>query len=299
MDNQQAICLTDKDCQSIYSPIIFCKGGLTKYFKQSFNNPDYASNVLAHDFGHFIQCMDYAQRHFGDRSHAHHVLKIFTHKLRSAPYVDAQAYVTMLDALYPIMNHYENISKEMTNISLKTSLNDLLYDSFINQFNQFKENPAIFFDTVSDTIIANLDNEQCCEDDISDHELKKALSKFLTIGLSKLIWRPASGISTFHCTQSIAHQLHSMSKKNFFDSDDFYDLTDELFERYLYFLDLCSLELPSSFFCEIKYISEQRSPLFDVEELEHCFETRRQKFARALLEFEFKAQAYQQGLCVS
>lgn len=299
MDNQQVICLTDKDCQSLYAPIIFCKGGLTKYFKTAFNSPEYATNVLAHDFGHFIQCMDYAQYHFKDRSHARHVLRIFTHKLRAVPYVNANAFLTMLDALQPIMACYDDTQKVSSDSFLKVSITELLYDSFLNQFDQFKSNPSIFFDTVSDKIIATVNNNQAENEDISDLELKKTLYKFLDAGLNKLIWHPEDEIQTLRCAQSISSKLMTMSKNGWISSNDLYDLTDTLFERYLYFLDICSLELPVSFFCEVKCEFEQSSALFDVNELEECFETRRQKFARTLIEFEFKARADKQGLCVS
>lgn len=298
-DNQQVICLTDKDCQSMYAPIIFCKGGLTKYFKTAFNNPEYAINVLAHDFGHFIQCMDYAQRHFGDRSHVRHVLRIFTHKLRAAPYVNAQAFLTMLDALQPIMANCQNSPKKSDNSYLKASINELLYDSFLNQFDQFKVSPGIFFDNISDTIITTVNDLKDEGDDISDFELKKALNKFLDVGLNKLIWRPSDEIQTLRCAQSIATQLMSLSKNNWLDSDDLYDLTDTLFERYLYFLDICCLELPISFFCEAKCEIEKPCLLFDIDELEECFEPRKERFAHALLEFEFKVRADKHGLCVS
>ena len=105
-DNQQAICLTEKDCMSLCAPIIFSKGGLTKYLQNVFNKPEYAVNVIPHDLSHFIQCLDYVQSRYQKRIHGRHVMRIFTHKLRAAPYMNDKVFLAMLDEVFPIMKRY-------------------------------------------------------------------------------------------------------------------------------------------------------------------------------------------------
>lgn len=299
-DNQQTMCLTEKDCMSLCAPIIFSNGGLTKFLQNIFNRPEYAQDLLPHDMSHFVQCLDYTQHRYQKRMHGKHVMRIFTHKLRAAPYVHDKVFLAMLDETFPIMQRYLDGASQKVATSMKISINKILYDTFLAQFADFKASPQSFFDSLADDITATVFDTQTLLSDISIDELRHSFTRWLELGLSKLVWRPEDGIKSWQSTKSIADRLMQMTDANIFDSDDLYDLHDTLLERYCFFLDITNFDLPQSFFAELKHsISNQAIPLLDDDELELCLETRRQRFTRLICECEFKAHAHTKGFVLS
>ena len=298
-DNQQAICLTEKDCMSLCAPIIFSKGGLTKYLQNVFNRPEYAVDIIPHDMSHFIQCLDYVQSRYQKRIHGRHVMRIFTHKLRAAPYMNDKAFLTMLDGLLPVVKRYFDGADQKVATTTKESINKILYDTFLAQFAEFKASPQSFFDALADDLTVSLFDTQTLLSDIGIDELRHSLTRFLEIGLSKLVWHSQDGIKTWTATKNIADKLVKKTDANIFDSDELYELHDTLFERYCFFLDIVNLDMPQSFFAELKHnITSEYTPLLDDDELELCLETRRQRFTRIVCECEFKSHAHSQGFVV-
>jgi hypothetical protein len=299
-DNQQLICLTDRDCMSLYSPIIFAKGGLTKFLQQNFNKPEYAQDVLPNDFSHFIQCLDYTQKRYPTRIHGRHVMRLFTHKLRASTYVNAAAYSNMLAELMPIIKRYLDGAEQRVATTWKVSINKILYDAFLNQFDQFKSSPAAFFDSLSQDVTTSIFDQQALLGDITIDEFRHSLVRFLEMGLNKLIWHPEDGLATWLSANSIANSLVAMSNYDMLSADDIYELKDSLLERYCFFIDVVSQELPTSFFVSLKNdLANQRPSLLDDDELEACIESKRQRFVRALCEGEFHAKAIDQGLIIT
>lgn len=298
-DNQQVICLTEKDCMSLCAPIIFSKGGMTKFLQSVFNRPEYAQDVMPHDMTHFIQCLDYVQNRYQKRIHGRHMIRIFTHKLRAAPYVNDKAFLTMLDQAFTVMRRYLDGADQKVASSMKVSINKILYDTFLAQFDQFKASPQSFFDALADDITVSMYDTQTLLSDVGIDELRHAFTRFLEIGLSKLVWHAEDGVKTWQSAMNIADKLIKMTDANIFDCDELYELHDTLLERYCFFLDVINYDMPQSFFAELKHsISSQATPLLDDDELELCLETRRQRFTRLICECEFKSRAHNQGFVV-
>ena len=143
-------------------------------------------------------------------------------------------------------------------------------------------------------------DEQTLLADVTIDEFRDTLVCFLDVGLSKLIWHPEDGLQTWLSANAIANSLVAMADNNMFDSDDAYELKDTLLERYCFFIDIVSKDLPANFFPSLKNdLANQRSALLDDEELEKCLETKRERVARAFCEGEFQASARKQGVIVS
>lgn len=299
-NNQQAICLTDKDCSSLCAPIIFNKGGLTKFLQGVFNRREYALDVMPHDLSHFVQCFDYAQNRFGKRMHGRHVIRIFTHKLRAVPYMNDKAFLAMLDDVFPIMQRYMDNAEQKIASSMKLSINKMLYDTFLAQFEQFKASPQNFFDSLANDITATLYDPQTCYGDISIDEFRRAFTRFLEIGVSKIVWHAEDGLDTWKSVKEIATRLERMTDAKMFDSDELYELHDTLLERYCYFLDIVALDMKPDFFEELKRtIAADALILLDDEALELCLETRRDRINNLLQECAFKVCAANQGFVLS
>jgi hypothetical protein len=299
-DNQQAICITEKDCISLFSPIIFSNGGLTNFFRNAFNNPSYARDVLPNDFSHLVQCLEYVHSKFGTRSHARHVIRIFTHKVRACHYINAQAFQSMLDEITPVMIRYFDGAEQKTATAVKLSINKILYDTFLTQFDDFKVSPQNFFDALADDITAHIYDTQAVLKDISIADLSHAWARFLDVCISKLIWHPDDGKKTWYLTKSVANNLEQMADRAIFDSDDLYDLHDALLERYLYFIDIVNTDLSNDFFAALKNDMQMNTiTLLDDDNLEPCLESRRERIHAVIYECELRGAARNHGLIVS
>jgi hypothetical protein len=295
-NNQQAICLTDKDCSSLYAPIIFTSGGLTKFLKGMFNRREYVHNVIPHDLSHFIQCFDYAQNKFGKRMYGRHVLRIFTHKLRAAPYISDKAFLTMLTDVLPVVQRYMDNAEHKVASSIKQSINKMLYDTFLRQFEQFKTSPQDFFDSLAHDITVIAYDPHAYYGDVSIDEFRHAFTRFLEVGLSKIVWHAEDGLDTWRSVKQIATKLEGMTDTKVCGDDDLYELHDTLLERYCYFLDIVTPDMKPGFFDELKRtIASESLNLLDHEELELCLESRRERINNLLLECTFKISASQQG----
>lgn len=295
-DNNRSICLTEQDCMSLNAPIIFSKGGLTRFLQGVFNRHEYAQNVLPYDLSHFVQCLDFAQNRYQKRMHGRHIMRLFTHKLRAAPYITNTAFLEMLDAVFPIIHRYNDGAEQKIASSMKSSINKILYDSFLAQFTQFKASPQTFFDALADDITVSLYDTQTLLSDIGLDEFKRSFTRFLELGMSKVVWQPQDGIKTWQSVLNISDKLMKMTEANMFDSDELYELQDTLLERYCFFLDVVTYDMLPAFFEELKNcVTGKAIQLLDDDELELCLETRRQRLNRLLCECEFKLQANSQG----
>lgn len=301
VDNQQngshVLSLAGSDGASLYEPIVFYKGSLTKFFQRTFNNPAYAHDVLSHDFSHFIQCLDYTQRRFDDFAHGRHVIRLFTHKLRSCAYVSAGAFDVMLDEAMPIMQRYLEGARQKVLILMKTSINDTLYDAFLGGFRQFRESPENFLAALSDELALTVYDHHKLSKDATIDDFVADFTLFLDLALGKLLWLPADGIKTWHLMTRVAGKLTRMATSFVWSHERLQPLHDALFERYCFFIDLVAQDLPSSFFSELgSDPALGTSELLCAEPLEPCLETRKQRLSRVLCQAEFKARAGERGI---
>ena len=211
-----------------------------------------------------------------------------------------KAFLTMLDEVFPIMRRYYDGVDQKIATSMKETINKILYNSFLTQFSQFKASPQTFFDALADDITVTLYDTQTVLADVSLDEFRRAFTRFLEIGLSKVVWHAEDGIKTWQSVLNIADRFSKMTEVNMFDSDELYELHDSLLERYCFFLDVVNYDMPLAFFEQIKRdITGTASQLLDDDELELCLETRRQRFTRLLCECEFRLHAHSQGLMIS
>ncbi len=297
-DNQQAAQSASETLHSLYAPLVFYPGSITRFFEQVFNRPEYAQNVVPNDLSHFTQCFEYIHKKYKKNRYAKHILRIFTHKLRAAPYVNATAYITMLDQLTPQVRELLDGSTDKLHAAWKISINDVLYSTFFDHFEQFKASPQKFFEHIAGNITTTLANPGDVVDDVTAEEFQHYFVKFLDLGMGKLMWSAHDELKTWDYTKQIAERLGFLAQEGLISDDDLYDLRDTLFERYCFILDVAAGDFKPSFFTDLRdTINGTTVALLDDDaELETCLETRRQRMAGVLRDGYARSKARMAGL---
>lgn len=262
-------------------------GGIGSFF-DIFNMPAYPQEFLPNNFAHFIEFLQQGNKTGKDQLYVRSVIRLFCNKIKSCSYINAYAFSQMLSHLPALLERHFVIKSENVLTSLKEVIYEIQYQSFKEQFPQFKLNPETFLSNLSQQI-----------EDAA--ELRKLMAVFLDVGLSKLIWTPSDQFETWHSVKTIADQLAVLYKKSIItDLEDLNSLCITLLERYCFFLDVAGPQLEIETFEKIRAdMNVCRSPLLDLEEQEKLLETKGQRLARCLIEQEAKARAREQGLVLS
>lgn len=285
---------------NLHMPIVFSNNGLQHFFKQIYSHPRYAQEILAHDFTHMLQFLTYGKKMGQKRAYAKSVLRLFTNKLKSTPFVNGYAFLHMLQALPPLLNDYFVTFRLNDLDPAKAVINNLLFSTFSTKFDELKKDPTSFVNSLSENIVTSLNTRFPVFEDVSAEELRKSLLLFLEIGTSKLVWAPQEEVDTWELCKKISNEVALFVDANIIaDPDDLNDLYISLIERYCYFIDISNSDLSTDFFTKVQHnIASESLLMLDMEESEDSIETKGERLMRALTEGEAKARARDMGILV-
>jgi hypothetical protein len=182
--------------------------------------------------------------------------------------------------------------------ALRAKINTLLYGRFLEKFTDFKSNPTLFFNDLSQDIIDALNANQFNVGDISVEELRTTTLIFLEIALNKLIWSPNDTIDTWKLVRKISDHILRLGEYNIIpDADCLNDLCISLIQRYCYFLDVTANDLPIEFYATIKEDLANDMPTFlKIAEQEDIVESKLNQLQRSLTLCEARARAFKYGI---
>jgi hypothetical protein len=277
---------------NLYAPIQFTSVGIQSFLQNTFNNSLYPE-VLSNNFSHLVQFFEQAKRTKQQRAYIKSVLRLFTNKLKSTSYVNTYAFEALLEQLPGLLNEYFITFKLNELDAVQSTINELLYSSFLSKFGILKENPQLFFDSLSQEITNTLNNKYVFINEISADELRKTVIVFMELSLNKLIWSPQEQIQTWESVKRIGNHLEALAESNIIaDIDDLNDLFITLIERYCFFLDIMQEELTIDFYEKIKSdLALHTFSFLELEESEEFIETKKQRLIRALAQGEAKARS--------
>jgi hypothetical protein len=272
------------------APINFSGAGVQHFIQQVFNRPVYAQDLLPNDFRHMLQLLHHGATS-ASSAYARSVLKLFTNKIKGASYVNAYAFANLLKHCSQYLAPYLQPTPLISFEPLKKQINDVLYASFLNKFDQFKQDPDHFFVTVSDAIINDIKVAPEFEG-VSHKHVQQAFYRFVDVCMNKLIWSPQDHEAVWPIIKDIAGYIEHLTENNCLaDFDDVDDLYWSLIHRLCFFIDIASPDLPVCFYEIIKRDLTTNSLLLcDLEEQEEHLETKGQHLMQALLAGEAKAR---------
>ncbi len=293
-------CSMHSEVRFFHKPIHFSNVGISDFFKYSFNHPRYALDCLAHDFSHLLQFLKHGKKNNNKRVYCKSVMRLFANKIKGSSYVNAHALSECIRQLPGILSDYFMIFKAPDVDPAKKAVFELLYGSFLNSFDAFKQDPDLFLSDLSSNVIDSLNNSFHFNKDATNEEVRKTMLLFLDGCINRLVWNPADGFDTWSMCKSIAQGLSSLHEANIIDDqDDLNDLFVTLIERYCYFLDITDDEFSPEFYEKMRQnIRTESIALLDLEEQEQDIETKVERLSRALFDGETKARARLSGFVI-
>lgn len=285
---------TQEKLLKFYTPITTNAAGISYFLRHMYNEPEYAQDFLPNDFSHVHQLLSRKQT----RAYAQSVLRLFSNKLKSSSYINAYAFAGILEQLPTLLEPYFMVSRAQELDHLRSKINTLLYARFLEKFTDFKSNPTLFFNDLSQDIIDALNTNQFDVGDISIEELRKTTLIFLEIALNKLIWSPHDTIDTWKLVRTLSDHILKLGECNVVpDVDDLNDLCISLIQRYCYFLDVTASDLPIEFYAAVKEDLANNMPAFlKIAEQEDIVDSKVNQLQRSLTLCEARARAFKYGI---
>lgn len=259
--------------------------------------------ILASDFTYLNQLLHYGNQTHKDHTYVRSILNIFSKLLGGSPVVNAYAFNAILaefpHQLKPYFTHYKAQQYLKSTATLQVdlydrfreSVNNALYLQFNTHYEFFKNNPEQFLDDVTQQIV------DITQEEIDNERIRFSLARFIDIGLSKLIWHPEEHEKIWPNVKTIAKNLESLLENNILhDIDDLDNSFWILIHRFNYFIDMFSIDLPDSFFENIKNdIAQNTILLLDLEEDDSIL-SKKECLDYYLFAAEAKSRAYQSGI---
>ena len=278
-----------KKLNLLFTRIEFTHEGISSFFHHTLNRREYGTDLLPHNFTHFVQFMVYAKEARQSPEFVESVIRLFTQKIKTSPYISAPAFERLLTQSQLYLE-YHLAQKEMSFI---TELKSCLIAFFKNRFTQLQEQPLAFFDELSQDL-----NQKIHANISSPDRARFTLIRFLTSALDKVVWSPDDQIKTWESCKkmgSIINQLHA--NKVIPDPLDANDLYWSLVERYCYFMEIVGTKLTMETCAAIKRdITNQEAPWLMTPEQEEGIETKTERLVTVLLETEMSIKAAKQGI---
>ena len=286
--------------QALRTPINLSASGIDAFLRTTFNNPIYISDILPHDFSHFIQLLQHSKSMTQHRrAYIKSVIKLFGNKIKGAQYINAYAFSLMLDQLPDLFEEYFSLKRCLDPINSTKKVYSILEETFLNKFDTFKQKPREFLDTLSHDIVESLQKDtEFITEDISIEQLRQSIVRFLESCTSKLVWSPEDHEAIWDSAKKISKQFEVLIDRNIItDSSDLDDLYWSLIHRFCFFIDITGSDLPLEFYEKIRNdIASQQLLLLELDEQEKSIEPKMAHLKHALFNGEARKRAIDNGI---
>jgi len=282
-----------------FFPISFSQEGINHFLQNIYNRSDYGTEFLPNNFTHMLQFLQHGITTQQGASYAQSVFKLFSNKLKSAAYVNAYVFADALTPLAKLLKHYFSTPPQRSVKKIKTAVNDVLYSTFLSQFDFFKKDPKKFFSSLSSEILTSLNHELAgSRKEIVKEQLRQTIVRFFELCVSKLVWCPDESENIWPSVKITSEKLaHMVKEKIIADIDHLDDLFWSITHRFCFFVDLTSSDLPLPFFQNIKQELVNKKPLLcKLEEQEKMVTSKADCLMQAMLSGEAKARAQEYGI---
>ena len=275
----------DQELSLFLTEIEFTHSGIATFFSQSFNRKEYGKEFLPHNFSHLTQFLRYGNQLSQPPEFFEVVIRLFHQKIKSSPFVNAQALEKMLaDATIYLEQQFPKEEK----LSFWKDIKKLLWTSFKDKFSFLKSDPMAFFEDISDDIIQKVRIHVSSPD-----KLRSSILRFTESNIDKVVWSPYDQLDTWKSFKNLGTAVTQLHEKNIItDPYNLNDLYWGLVERYCYFLELTGTLLSKQTIIEIhKDIVGKKVAWLQTEEQEEGLETKTERLTQAIIETQAKIQS--------
>ncbi len=274
--------------------------------QKELRTPEYKREVLPHDFSHLSHLIAYGTKGNQPPTYLRSIIKLFSNLIKSSHYVNAYAFSSLLETAPEMLAPYFAFPQAQAYISdsslydatfvdrFQSTVNNMLYAKFSNEYDSFRQNPDFFLQKISSNIVA------IAHEELVQEQLRQGIIRFCEIALGKLVWDPTAQEETWYITKKIGEQLASLLEYNILDDvNDLDDLYWTLLNRYCYFVELTTTDMPESFYMTVRNDLRTHADdtvLFALKEQDSFVEPKLSYMQRTLLHAETDAYRHKAAL---
>lgn len=250
---------------------------LNFFITHIYNSPLYVQDYLPNDLSDMLRFLRYGNQTYKNRTYVQQVIRLSNNKLKRCHYLNPEAFSQLLDELPNLLERHCVPQKIFTFDLVQQQVNKSI-EKYVQSHAMQSLQTRDMVDTLSKDIAQALDTYSA-QQSTSVDELRKTIQIFCEISISKLIWAPQDGITSWAWVKKISQQLtrlHEASLMN--DTDDLNDLFISLIERYCYFVELMAQDFTPEFYTALREELQRTTPaVLDFQEQEPTLETKRMR----------------------
>ena len=174
----------------------------------------------------------------------------------------------------------------------KDSVNNVLYNRFLTEYDVFKQDPDNFLHDLSQQVL------DLAQEEIAVLQVRNVLMRFLEISIGKLVWSVDESEKAWDSTKKIAAELTKLAELAIIeDINELDDLFWSLTYRFGFFVDIFASNLPNAFYDIVQHdIATKKLLLVNLEEQQDWLEAKESYLTRTLKCSKAKMFAYQNGI---
>lgn len=266
------------------------------------NRPEYCTDILPHDFSYLIKLLEFGKNTKKDSAYVERVLRLYVRLAKGAPCINGYAFSDLLTRLPDLLSHCCAVkNKHLLTSSLpdmdmfdrfKESVNSVLYNRFLHEYDLFKKDPDNFLQDISEQILG------LAQDEIETMQMRNVLMRFLETSIGKLVWSPDESEKVWESTKKIATELTKLAEQMIIeDITELDDLFWSLTYRFSFFTDIFAHNLSEAFYSIVEHdVAQKKLLLVTLEEQQDWLETKSAYLMRMLKRSKAKMLAYQNGI---
>lgn len=266
------------------------------------NCPEYCTDILPHDFSHLIKLLEYGKNTKKESDYVERVLRLYIRLVKGAPCINGYAFADLLTRLPDLLQHCCTIkNKQSSSTALldmdmfdrfKESVNSVLYNRFLTEYDVFKQDPDNFLQDLSQQVL------DLAQEEIAVLQVRNVLMRFLEISIGKLVWSADESEKAWESTKKIADELTKLTELAIIeDINELDDLFWSLTYRFGFFIDIFASNLPNDFYDTVQQdIATKKLLLVNLEEQQDWLEAKESYLIRTLKCSKAKMFAYQSGI---
>ena len=264
----------------LFVPLSPTPTGIQAFFKNIFNAPLYAKEVLPNSTLHLEQLLAIGCKERLPIEYTTTVFWLFLVKAQEARYIDAQAFEQFINSLELILDyHIQPVAEKQIP---KDIVKNTILNSFATQADQIANNPNVFFDSIADQIVKKL--QTWIEQEQAVTNLRHSLSILLQTMANKLVWDITNPM-LWQQVKRLADQLSSLEKGHMLDRTQLNSIYWSLILRMCYLIELQASVVPLDVYQEmLSDIADSDHPLLRLADAEPNITTKAEKLRQAVLD---------------